>query len=90
MSVMTTFFLFSSTVVAGLILLIEFTYHYSLEMADGSNLKLFGVQADVATAGPWIVVMVLLAAGGLACWKAWAGVRAKWGQIQSDLAGAGR
>ena len=76
--------------VAGLILLIEFTYHYSLEMADGSKLKLFGVQADVATAGPWIIVMVLLAAGGLACWKAWASVRAKWGQIQSDLAGAGR
>ena len=73
---------------AGIIMTIEMTYHYSLELANGSTMKLWGFSLDVATGGPWLIGGALLVIGGLVFAKAWGGVRAQWDAIQTDMAGA--
>ena len=73
---------------AGIIMTIEMTYHYSLELANGSTMKLWGFTLDVATSGPWLIGGALLVIGGLVFAKAWGGVRAQWDAIQTDMAGA--
>ena len=73
---------------AGIIMTIEMTYHYSLELANGSTMKLWGFSLDVATGGPWLIGGALLVIGGLVFARAWGGVRAQWDAIQTDMAGA--
>ena len=73
---------------AGIIMTIEMTYHYSLELANGSTMKLWGFTLDVATSGPWLIGGALLVIGGVVFAKAWGGVRAQWDAIQTDMAGA--
>ena len=73
---------------AGIIMTIEMTYHYSLELANGSTMKLWGFSLDVATSGPWLIGGALLVIGGLVFARAWGGVRAQWDAIQTDMAGA--
>ena len=73
---------------AGIIMTIEMTYHYSLELANGSTMKLWGFTLDVATSGPWLIGGALLVIGGLVFAKAWGGVRGQWDAIQTDMAGA--
>jgi branched-chain amino acid transport system permease protein len=51
---------------AGMVLLIEMLYQHSLEAADGSMVKLFGVGFDSAMPGPWLLAFALLAGGGAA------------------------
>jgi len=42
---------------------IEMLYHRSLESANGTTMKLFGLQVDTAAALPWVAAVALLGAG---------------------------
>jgi branched-chain amino acid transport system permease protein len=47
----------------GLVLLVELTYHRTLEVGGGSRLRVFWVPVDAATAPPWLLGACLLAGG---------------------------
>jgi branched-chain amino acid transport system permease protein len=49
--------------VAGLVMVVEMTYHATQEAANGTEKKLFGVMADTHSAGPWLAAAGLLLAG---------------------------
>ena len=71
---------------AGLIVLIETAYHYSLELSNGATTKLWGIEFDVTKPMPWLVGGALLM-GGLLLLRVFGGTLAKhWGDIQADLA----
>lgn len=48
-----------------LVALVEMTYHWSLESADGSVVKLFGMQIDTAQPWAWIIAALLFAVGAV-------------------------
>lgn len=49
----------------GAIVLIEMGYHWSLELANGSEMGLLGLRVDTLKPGGWLAGLGLLAAGGL-------------------------
>jgi branched-chain amino acid transport system permease protein len=50
---------------AGLILLIEMTYHRTLESGGGSGVRVFWTGVDTDRPGPWALAMLLVASGVL-------------------------
>jgi branched-chain amino acid transport system permease protein len=48
-----------------LVTLVEMTYHWSLESAQGSIVKLFGTQIDTAQPLAWIIASALFAGGAV-------------------------
>jgi branched-chain amino acid transport system permease protein len=50
---------------AGAIILIEMGYHWSLELANGSQMTLMGIAIDTVRPAGWLVGLALLAAGAL-------------------------
>ena len=49
--------------VFGFIVGIELLYHLTLDSANGSMTRLFGLDADTKAAGPWLVALALMAIG---------------------------
>jgi branched-chain amino acid transport system permease protein len=49
---------------AGIILLVEMTYHFSLERASGNEVKVFGMKLDVTSLAPWLGAVASTAVGG--------------------------
>lgn len=74
-------------VLAALVLTIEMTYKVSVDSATGTAMKLFGIQFDAGTAGPWILAIVLWVIGGWSFNRARKRVAVTWGEIQAELAG---
>jgi branched-chain amino acid transport system permease protein len=61
---------------AGLVSVVEITYHYSLEAETAPQMTLFGFQFDVTAAAPWAYALGLLIGGFVIsrfAWKADAG-----------------
>ncbi|HTL25224.1 MAG TPA: branched-chain amino acid ABC transporter permease [Burkholderiales bacterium] len=73
-------------VLAALVLTIEMTYKVSVDSATGTAMKLFGIEFDAATAGPWIVAAALWIVGGWLFNTARKRVTSTWGEIQAELA----
>jgi branched-chain amino acid transport system permease protein len=70
---------------AGTILLVEMTYHASLESASGNIVKLWGMDLDVSAVAPWAVAGVLFVAGGLGLARFGAAVKSRYGEIMAEL-----
>ena len=49
---------------AGLILIIEMTYHRSVKASEGPTISVFHMTLDTASAMPWAVAAIVLLAGG--------------------------
>jgi branched-chain amino acid transport system permease protein len=73
-------------VLAALVLTIEMTYKVSVDSATGTAMKLFGIEFDAGTAGPWILAAVLWIIGGWLFNRARKRVAHTWGEIQAELA----
>ncbi|NEX62879.1 branched-chain amino acid ABC transporter permease, partial [Noviherbaspirillum sp. 17J57-3] len=69
----------------GAIMAIEMLYHYTLEAANGTVMPLFGTTVDTATAGPWIVALVLIAIGGAAFWQTRKRFTQVWGEVNTEI-----
>lgn len=69
----------------GVVSLIEMIYHYQLESASGSTMKLFGLSVDTATAAPWIGAIVLAAVGAGLMTYASRYFSRVWGAIQTEI-----
>ena len=69
----------------GIVSIIEMLYHFQLESATGTEMRLFGQTVDVATATPWIVAAVLTAVGVAAMFAASRRFNRAWGSAQSEI-----
>jgi branched-chain amino acid transport system permease protein len=72
-------------VLAALILTVEMTYKISVDSANGTLMKLFGVEFDAAAATPWVVAGGLWIVGGWLFNQARLRVARVWGEIQTDI-----
>jgi branched-chain amino acid transport system permease protein len=77
-------------VLAALVLTVEMTYKVSVDSANGTVMKLFGVEFDAAGALPWALAIGLWIVGGFLFDKARRRLADAWGEIQSDIAAAVR
>jgi branched-chain amino acid transport system permease protein len=66
---------------AGLISVVEMTYHFSIEAGTNPNMKLFGFAFKVTDAMPWAVAASLLVGGFIVSRFAWNAVGRAWGEI---------
>ena len=71
-----------------LVLTVEMTYKVSVDSANGTVMKLFGVEFDAAGALPWAVAGGLWIVGGWLFNAARRRLAQAWGEIQADIAGA--
>jgi branched-chain amino acid transport system permease protein len=75
-------------VLAALVLTVEMTYKISVDSANGTVLRMFGVEFDAAGAAPWALAGLLWLVGGGLFHLAWRGLSRTWGDIQAEIAGA--
>jgi branched-chain amino acid transport system permease protein len=76
---------------AGLIAMIEMTYHRSVKASEGTTISLFHVTLDTASFVPWIAAIVLLAGGFVLFRRTWPVVGAAWHDaiVYAQAAGKG-
>jgi branched-chain amino acid transport system permease protein len=72
--------------VIGLVTGIELLYHLTLESANGSVMRLFGVQVDTRSAGPWLAVATLMLVAWLGYRRSQPGYMAAWSEVNADIA----
>jgi len=75
-------------VLAALVLTVEMTYKVSVDSANGTLMKMFGVEFDAASALPWALAIGLWIVGGWLFHGARRRVAQAWGEIQADIAAA--
>ena len=73
------------TLLIALIFAVEMIYHLSLEAASGTNKMLFGMDINVASAPPWIGVVLLSAVGTALMVLAMRAVSTHWDRIMGDI-----
>ncbi|MBE0613159.1 MAG: branched-chain amino acid ABC transporter permease [Burkholderiales bacterium] len=70
-----------AVLMAGLVSVVEMTYHFSLEAGTAPGMKLFGFAFNVTSATPWTVAVGLLIGGFVISRFAWAAVGRAWADI---------
>ena len=70
---------------AGLVTVVEITYHYALEANTAPEMKLFGFGLNVTDGMPWAVGFALLIGGFLVSLLAWKTVGRAWADITHIL-----
>ena len=70
-----------TVLLAGLVSVVEITYHYSLESRTAPEMKLFGFEFNVTNAMPWTVAIGLLVGGFIISRFAWMTVGRAWSDI---------
>ncbi len=69
----------------GAIILIEMGYHWSLELAQGSQMRLMGVTVDTLQPAAWLAGLGLLAVGGLSFLFTRAPFVAAWHEVNAEI-----
>jgi branched-chain amino acid transport system permease protein len=69
----------------GTVMLIELTYHVTLDAGQGSVLSLFGLPMDTGLPGPWVFAASLLLASLVAFAYYQHGFRRSWDAIQQEI-----
>jgi branched-chain amino acid transport system permease protein len=64
--------------VAGLIVIIEMTYHRTVMASEGATISLFHLTLDTMSATSWIAAVVLLAGGFVLFRRTWPVVGMAW------------
>ena len=72
---------------AGLVSVVEITYHYSLEAKTAPDMALFGFAFNVTDGMPWVISIGLLVAGFIASRFSWKLVGRAWADITHALQG---
>ena len=63
---------------AGLIVVIEMTYHRSVKASEGATISVFHLTLDTTSVMPWLAAFVLLAGGFLLFRRTWPIVGTAW------------
>ncbi|WP_420093145.1 branched-chain amino acid ABC transporter permease [Noviherbaspirillum denitrificans] len=73
------------TALTGIIIVIEMLYHLTLDAANGTVVKVFGISTDAALAAPWLAGGALILFGG----GIFLGVRPwfmrRWGAVHAEI-----
>jgi branched-chain amino acid transport system permease protein len=69
----------------GVVMVIEMTYHLTLEAANGTVRKIFGFAVDTAGATAWLIAASLLIGGALIFTPMRRNFSRTWGQIQEEI-----
>ena len=69
----------------GVVMLIEMSYHMTLNFASGSQMRLFGFEVDAASAGVWAVAVLITLAGAAAFEWRRRDFRRVWDAVQSTI-----
>ena len=69
----------------GVVMLIEMSYHMTLNFASGSQMRLFGFEVDAASAGVWAVAVLITLAGAAAFEWRRRDFRRAWDEVQSKI-----
>ncbi|MES2072407.1 MAG: branched-chain amino acid ABC transporter permease [Pseudomonadota bacterium] len=77
--------LVSLVALAGSVIAIEMLYQRTLDSTQGSVIGLFGVQVDTAQPTPWIVALLLIAAGTWGFLRCKAVFAQKWGEVNTEI-----
>ena len=75
----------SAVLLVGVIMVVEMSYHLTLNFASGTQLKLFGFQVDASSLGVWAIAAAIVVAGALffnATRKTFA---REWGNVQAKI-----
>ena len=75
-----------AALMAGVVLLIEMTYHVTLGIGGGSSIRILGFPFDTARAESWVFAVVLAAAGGVAFEYMRRRFRREWHAIAVEIA----
>jgi branched-chain amino acid transport system permease protein len=70
---------------AGIVLLIEMTYHLTLGIGTGTQVRVFGFPFDTARGESWVFATVLVAAGGIAFEYMRRRFRREWSAIAVEI-----
>jgi branched-chain amino acid transport system permease protein len=73
------------TLLVALVFGVEMIYHLSMEAAAGTHKAFFGFPINVASAPPWIAVLIVAAIGAALLVAAKRGVSLHWGRIMGDI-----
>ena len=69
----------------GAVMLIELTYHVTLDTGQGSIARLFGIPFDTDMPGPWVLAAFVLLAGAIAFEYYRRNFRRRWDEIQVEI-----
>ena len=69
----------------GIVMLIELTYHVTLDAGQGSMVSLFGFPLDTVSPGPWVFAAALLGSSLVAFAYYQHGFRRSWDAIQQEI-----
>jgi branched-chain amino acid transport system permease protein len=69
----------------GVIMVIEMTYHLTLESANGTVRKIFGFSLDTAGATAWLIALSLLIGGALVFEPMRRNFVKTWGRVQEEI-----
>jgi branched-chain amino acid transport system permease protein len=75
-------------VLAALVLTVEMTYKVSVDSANGTIMKMLGIEFDAGSAAPWAVAIGLWVVGGWLFDRARRRLAGLWGDIQAEIAEA--
>ncbi|HEY8608476.1 MAG TPA: branched-chain amino acid ABC transporter permease, partial [Noviherbaspirillum sp.] len=70
---------------AGAVMAIEMLYHLTLESANGTVMRLFGVTVDTVAATPWTVALVMLTVAGIVFSRTRHGFAQVWGEVNAEI-----
>jgi branched-chain amino acid transport system permease protein len=73
------------TMTLGTVMLIEFTYHVTLDIGQGPVIRLFGIPMDTAAPGPWVLAAFILVSGAIAFEYYRRHFTARWSEIQVEI-----
>jgi len=70
---------------AGVVMVVEMSYHLTLNFAAGSRMRLFGFEVDSAAPGIWLLALGVLAAGALGFEVMRRRFAREWGAVQAEI-----
>ncbi|MES2537934.1 MAG: branched-chain amino acid ABC transporter permease [Pseudomonadota bacterium] len=69
----------------GMVIGVEMLYHLTLESANGSEMKLFGLIVDTARPTGWLIAAFLVAAGAIGFWRAKKPFQQAWSEVNTEI-----
>ena len=72
-------------VLIAVVMIVEMGYHFTLEAANGTTMKLWGFNVDTASPEAWVVAFGMLFAGGLAFEAMRRRFSREWGSVQEII-----
>ena len=75
----------AAALLAGVVMLIEFTWHRTLDMAQGSFARVAGFSFDTGQAPAWTLALVCVAVGGASFEYMRRHFKAEWDRIQEEI-----